>query len=182
MGDKTVPAILAFLLIVAIFGLMAWGWRSRLKRQADVAELPAVPEQLGAASLSVDGTYVVTTSSGDWLDRIAAHGLGIRTTAKLDVHPEGIVLHRSGAQDLFIAKDALTEVGTQSGMAGKFVEKDGLVAIGWRLGEKSVDTGFRTTEAAAKRPLVQALEELLPHGGTEDLPDADISRKNDENE
>lgn len=182
MGDKAVPAILTLSIIVIVFGLMGWGWRNKLKRQADVAELPAFPEQLGAASHVVDGTYVVTTSRGDWLDRIAVHGLGVRTPAKLEIHPEGIALRRSGAQDLFIAKDAFEEVGTQAGMAGKFVEKDGLVVVGWKLGTKSVDTGFRTTEATAKRPLLKALEELLPHGGAEELPDADISRKNDENE
>ena len=74
----------------------------------------------------------------------------------------GVVLERKGAQDIFIARDALAEVAARNGMAGKFVEKEGLVVIGWRLADTAVDTGFRTTQAAAKRPLIEALQALLP--------------------
>lgn len=180
MGERTIPAILTLLLIVVVFGMMWWGWRNKLKRQGNVAELPEIPATLGTPTMSVAGQYVTTTSTGDWLDRIAVHSLGVRTPAELEIHPEGVLLRRRGAPDLFIATAALTEVTTQAGMAGKFVEKDGLVVMSWLLGEMSVDTGFRTKEAVAKRPLVKALNELL--GGGDDLPDADISRKNDENE
>ena len=148
--------------LAAILALMWLGWRGKLKRQSGVAALPGVPETLGAAVISVPGQYVVTTSTGDWLDRLAVHGLGIRTPAVAHIHPDGVVIVRRGAEDLFIAKAALTAVGTQAGMAGKFVEKDGLVVISWRLGDLEVDTGFRTTEAGAKRPLIDALQALLP--------------------
>ena len=36
---------------------------------------------------AAEGQYVATTTAGDWLDRIAVHGLGIRTNAELSVHP-----------------------------------------------------------------------------------------------
>ena len=180
MGERTIPAILTLLLIVVVFGMMGWGWRNRLKRQADVPDLPGIPDELGTPTMSVAGQYVTTTSTGDWLDRIAVHSLGVRTPAELSIHPEGVLVSRKGAPDVFIARQALTEVTTQAGMAGKFVEKDGLVVMSWFLGEMSVDTGFRTNEAVAKRPLVKALNELLD--GVADIPDADISRKNDENE
>ncbi|WP_245933455.1 PH-like domain-containing protein [Arthrobacter livingstonensis] len=199
MGARTVPVIITFLILLAIFALMWWGWRNRLRRQADVAELPGVPNDVGPSALSVGGQYVTTTSAGDWLDRIAVHGLGIRTNATLEVRDAGVLLLRRGAPDIFIATAALEEITTQAGMAGKFVERDGLVVITWRLGERLVDTGFRTTEATAKKPLLQALQALVPAGApspetaeadtaphTEtaqtELPDADISRKNDENE
>lgn len=182
MSRQVLITISAVVPLLVIFALMSWGWRNKLRRQSDVAELPAVPENLSEPSLRVAGTYVVTTATGDWLDRIAVHGLGIRTPAELSIHPEGIVLNRKGAQDVFIARQSLSEVTTQAGMAGKFVEKDGLVVMSWLLGEKSVDTGFRTTEAAAKRPLLEALKVLLPQSSNEYLPDADISRKNNENE
>lgn len=190
MGERTIPAILTLLLIVVIFGMMGWGWRNKLKRQADVPQLPAVPDDLGAPTLNVAGQYVTTTSTGDWLDRIAVHRLGVRTPAELSIHPEGVLVRRKGAPDVFIARAALTEVTTQAGMAGKFVEKDGLVVMSWLLGQMSVDTGFRTHEAVAKRPLVQALKELALNelasnellDGVQDISDADISRKNDENE
>lgn len=186
MGDKTLPAILTLSIIIVVFGLIGWGWRNKLKRQQDVAPLPAVPDDVGPASLSVGGQYVVTTVAGDWLERIAVHGLGIRTNAELSIHPDGVLIARSGAADIFIATQALHEVGTIAGMAGKFVEKDGLVVLTWQLGEQEVDTGFRTAAAEAKKPLLEALKALLPATSEEraehEVSDADISRKNNENE
>ncbi|MGO4385289.1 PH-like domain-containing protein [Specibacter sp. RAF43] len=178
MGERTLPVLLTLLLLVAVFALMGWGWRNKLRRQAGVSALPELPADLGPAVLRVPGQYVVTTAAGDWLERIAVHGLGIRTTAELAVHRAGVVLHRRGAADIFIARDALTEVGTQSGMAGKFVEKDGLVVLTWLLGGTPVDTGFRTRAAEAKRPLLAALAQLLPGSGDQERPDADINGKN----
>lgn len=162
MDERILPGLLTLLLVVVIFAMMWWGWRNKLKRQDTVAALPEAPAGLGASVISVPGQYVVTTSAGDWLDRLAVNGLGVRTPAVVHVHAAGVVLERKGAQDIFIAKEALGEVGARSGMAGKFVEKDGLVVIGWRLADTAVDTGFRTTEAAAKRPLIEALQALLP--------------------
>lgn len=162
MDQRILPGLLTLLLIVLIFALMGWGWRNKLKRQGVVAPLPEVPAGLGVAGMSVPGQYVVTTSAGDWLDRMAVHGLGIRTPAVMHVYPVGVLVERKGAQDIFIAKESITEVGARSGMAGKFVEKDGLVVIGWSLADTAVDTGFRTTQAAAKRPLLEALQAMLP--------------------
>lgn len=167
MDERILPGILTLLIVAVAFALMWWGWRNKLKRQGNVGELPTVPADLGAALISVPGQYVVTTSAGDWLDRLAVHGLGIRTPAVVHVYSTAVVVERKGAQDLFIAAEDLTEVGTKAGMAGKFVEKDGLVVISWRLAGTEVDTGFRTAEAGAKRPLLDALTALLPrnHGG-----------------
>lgn len=164
MDERILPGILTLLIVAVAFSLMWWGWRNKLKRQADVGGLPEVPAELGEALISVPGQYVVTTSGGDWLDRLAVHGLGIRTTAVVRVYPAGILVERSGAQDIFIATENFTEVATQAGMAGKFVEKDGIIVISWLLAGTAVDTGFRTTEAGAKRPLVETLQTLLPEG------------------
>ena len=175
MDERILPGLLTLTLIVIIFALMWWGWRNKLKRQGAVAPLPAVPAGLGEASMSVPGQYVVTTSAGDWLDRLAVHGLGIRTPAVMHIHADGILLERRGAQDLFLAKESISEVGVSSGMAGKFVERNGLVVIGWHLADTAVDTGFRTTEAAAKPPLLAALQALL---ASEDSGMANSLQKN----
>lgn len=168
MDERILPGLLTLTIIAVVFALMFWGWRGRLKRQGTVGELPEVPQGLGEPVMSVPGQYVVTTASGDWLDRLAVHGLGVRTPAVVSIYAQAVVIERRGAQDLFIAQDALTEITTQAGMAGKFVERDGLVVIAWRLGETSVDTGFRTTDAGAKRPLLEALQALLPQGSGTD--------------
>jgi len=164
--DKLWPTIFAVLLVLAAFALIWVGWRNRQRRQAETLPLPEVPE-LAAAQLSVPGQYVSTTNEGDWLDRIAVHSLGLRTPAELSLHPEGILLARRGAPDLFIAHESYDGVRLESGMAGKFVEKDGLVVLSWKLGEQTLDTGFRTQRAADRSPLFLGLQKLAPQDPAE---------------
>ena len=159
--DKILPGLAVLSIIVVAFALVAAGWRGRLKRQSDVESLAAVPAGLSPATVVVDGQYVATTTARDWLDRIAARGLGIRTNAEASVHAEGILFDREGAGPLFIPRAALSGSRKDSGMAGKFVEKDGLVVVTWTLGSRELDTGFRTRRAADKQPFLQALQELI---------------------
>jgi hypothetical protein len=161
MDRLLVLGIATAVLLVAAFVLLALGWRNRLRRQADVEPLPAVPADLGAPLAAADGQYVASTTAGDWLDRIAVHHLGIRTNADLSVHPEGALFERSGAGPVFIPAGRLTGVRLESGMAGKFVEKDGLLVLSWMLGSRELDTGFRTRHADDKTTLLNALQELI---------------------
>ena len=86
--EKVLPG-LAMLAVVAVVFVLIWiGWRNRLRRQSDIEQLPAVPAGLGEPLASADGQYVASTTAGDWLDRIAVHGLGIRTNAQT-LHPPG---------------------------------------------------------------------------------------------
>ncbi|HSO91225.1 MAG TPA: hypothetical protein VLR70_08760 [Arthrobacter sp.] len=160
--DKLPFFMIMLALATGIFALLAVGWRNRLRRQADVGPLPGIPAELGAALAAADGQYVASTTAGDWLDRIAVHNLGIRTNAELSVHPEGVLFDRSGAAPVFIPAASLTGVRQESGMAGKFVEKDGLLVIGWMLGSRELDSGFRTRHADDKTTLLNALQDLIP--------------------
>lgn len=160
--EKILPGLAMLAVVAVIFVLIGIGWRNRLRRQSDVEPLPAVPDQLAPALAQADGQYVATTTAGDWLDRIAVHGLGIRTNALLQVHREGILFDRSGAQPLFVPAGSLTGIRQDSGMAGKFVERDGLVVLSWRLGSHELDTGFRTRRAEDKAALLKAFQELIP--------------------
>ena len=160
--DKLPFFLLMLALAGGIFALLAVGWRNRLRRQADVGPLPGVPAGLGAPLAAADGQYVASTTAGDWLDRIAVHNLGIRTNAELSVHPEGVLFDRSGAAPVFIPAARLTGVRQESGMAGKFVEKDGLLVVSWMLGARELDSGFRTRHAEDKTTLLNALQELIP--------------------
>ncbi len=157
-----IPAGLAMLAFaVVVIALLGIGWRNRLRRQADVEPLPEVPAALGNPLAAADGQYVASTTSGDWLDRIAVHGLGIRTNAELNVYPQGVLFDRSGAGPVFIPAARLTGIRQDSGMAGKFVEKDGLLVLSWMLGDRELDTGFRTRRAQDKTTLLMALQELI---------------------
>lgn len=144
MGEYTPAVLLALAIIALLAALVLLGWRSRLRRQSDIAAPPPVPAETGVLLADPsEGQYVCTTSAGDWLDRIAAHQLGIRSNATLGIHPTGVLLARHGAADVFIPAASIAGVSRSSGMAGKFVEKDGLLVITWALGDKAVDTGFR---------------------------------------
>nr|WP_052274318.1 hypothetical protein [Arthrobacter sp. L77] len=149
-------------IIAGIVGLMGLGWRNRLRRQADVPVPPEPPADLGPVLYEAEGQYVATTTAGDWLDRIAVHGLGLRGNAVASVHEDGVLITRTGARTVFIPRGDLTSVQLAGGMTGKFVEKEGLVILTWRLGGHGVDTGFRTRHAAHKAQLVAATAALVP--------------------
>ncbi|TLM73525.1 hypothetical protein [Pseudarthrobacter sp. NamB4] len=159
--DKILPGLAMLAIVAVVFVLLAIGWRNRLRRQSDVEQLPPVPAAPGQPTAIAEGQYVASTTAGDWLDRIAVHSLGIRTNATLAVYQHGVLFDRSGAPALYIPATSLTDVRQDSGMAGKFVEKDGLLVLAWLLGAHALDTGFRTRRAADKDILFEALQQLI---------------------
>ncbi|WP_138444265.1 hypothetical protein [Sinomonas susongensis] len=160
--------LLTFLTSVVFAGLLvllaAVGWRARRRRQGGVPAPSAFPSDPGNERFRAEGQYVTTTSAGDWLDRIAVHGLGLRTRADAVVCDGGVLFDRAGSGPLWVPARDLVEVRLGSGMAGKFVERDGLVVLEWHLGDKAVDTGFRTRRPEDKAALVAAIEDLMGAG------------------
>ncbi|QCU79372.1 hypothetical protein E7744_06785 [Citricoccus sp. SGAir0253] len=142
---------------------MWWGWRNRKRRQRDLAAPAPVPARLLEAEpvAAAEGMYVSTVRGRDHLDRVAVHGLGLRTNARLEVHPEGVAVLRQGAANHLIPAADLVAVELGAGMSGKFVERGGLLVVTWRLGGQEVSTGFRTRFAAERDPLRAAVEALL---------------------
>ncbi|WP_372699198.1 hypothetical protein [Arthrobacter sp. JSM 101049] len=164
--NEYIPYLIGIVVVaVAAVALMRLGWRHRQARQADVAAPPAVPGDLDAPLAAAAGQYVSTTTAGDWLDRISVHGLGMKSTADLTIHPQGVLFSRGGAPDVYIPAADLESVRRESGMAGKFVEAGGLLVLGWRLGGHHLDTGFRPQRAADMAALVAAAESLIPDAG-----------------
>lgn len=145
-----------------IFFLLWRGWRAKVERQSALATPPVPPEHVAAEDISAEfeGMYVSTTPAGERYERIAAHGLGLRTTARLFVARQGVIISRDGAEDLLIPRESLASARAEAGMVGKFVERDGLVVITWDLGGTLVDTGFRTRYAGDRRALLSALENM----------------------
>ena len=80
---------------------MRQGWKWRGTLQGDLPELPAAPD--GAAArplLTLTGRYHGSTTAGQWLDRIVAHGLGTRSRAELTLTDAGLDVVRPGATGL----------------------------------------------------------------------------------
>ncbi|RZS89399.1 hypothetical protein EV189_1162 [Motilibacter rhizosphaerae] len=162
LGERLGWTALVLVLLALAYLLMWRGWKARARRQSDVPELAAVPPAVarGPQRARSEGTYVVTTTAGDWLDRIVAHGLGERSLAHLAVHESGVLFSRVGAPDLFVPAAALRGARLERGMAGKFVEEGGLVVVTWQHGDRLLDTGFRPRAAADRDALVAAVESL----------------------
>jgi hypothetical protein len=157
---KAFLGILGTLLILAAgyFGMYR-GWRNRQARQADLAPLPTAPDD---STRGIEGVYVATTSAGDWMDRIAVHELGVRSTADLAVSADGLIFHRQGAADVFIPADRLTGVRTDRGIAGKVTaEKSGLVVVTWTHDGRELDTGFRPRRKADTAALTASISTLI---------------------
>ncbi len=181
------PRIVLTVVTLVVIGLGVWGmrrgWAAREARQADLPALPEVPPglraaldrteqghdtaQAGGAALpaGVAGLYVATTTAGDLLDRIVAHGLGYRARATLLITDDGVLLVRTGEVDLWIPRTALTEVRLGSGQAQKAFEAGGLILIGWQWGPRRVETGFRADDPEQHVATAQALSLLV---GTEE--------------
>jgi hypothetical protein len=78
----------------------------------------------------------------------------------VSVHPEGVVLDIAGTQPILIERDHLRDVGRATWTIDRVVEADGLIQLGWRLGDLDVDTFLRDSDDP--RILVEAIRELLP--------------------
>lgn len=166
--------ILLVLLLLALWA-MRQGWRRRERRSATtVPAVPGAPAELGTARTEpLEATYVSSTTAGDWLDRVNAHDLGVRSPAEVQVFDAGVLVRRTGAADVFVPAAQVRAVGTASGMAGKFVGRDGLVVLTWAPDTGApdgalLDTGLLVRHRADRPRLVDAVRTLVPTtaGGT----------------
>ncbi len=166
---QALAVALLVLLVAAVWLAMVAGWRRRAARQTtglDLPPLPPTPADPGAAlTEDTEGVYVSTTTAGDWLDRVTAHGLGTRSAATMAVTAAGVSWLRQGAPDVFAAATALVGARRADGIAGKVMPPGGIVVVTWRLGGTELDTGFRPGSPADADRLVAAVERLA-HAGS----------------
>ncbi|MBV9023868.1 MAG: hypothetical protein JO362_08760 [Streptomycetaceae bacterium] len=147
-------------LVALVYWLMWRAWRKRGARHADLPELLAIPEEFGEPLAELSGRYHASTTAGDWLDRIVAHGLGTRSLVKLTLTEQGIAVHRPAAEDFFIPAAALRGARLDKGIAGKVVPEGGLLVITWLHGDQLIDSGFRSEHPAEHAPWVAAIERM----------------------
>lgn len=161
--DETIftVSLAGSILVLMMLGIFI-GRRNRIKRQHYVAAPPEIPAAIlqQQPRIAVEGTYVSTVLGQELLERVTAHRLGNRSHAQIEIHDQGVVLLREGEPNLYIPAPDITGVATVSGIAGKFVEKDGILAITWQLADLEVTTGLRTASIADHQPLHTALDTL----------------------
>nr|WP_203643776.1 hypothetical protein [Streptomyces sp. SID14478] len=148
------------LFITLVYWLMRQGWKWRGTLQGGLPELPSAPSERGAAKLELSGRYHGSTTAGQWLDRIVAHGLGTRSRVELTLTDAGLDVVRPGAADFFVPAQALRGARLDKGIAGKVLTEGGLLIVTWALGDKLIDSGFRSDRAAEQADWVTALNDM----------------------
>jgi hypothetical protein len=150
--------VLACVAFVALLLLgMRLGWRHRAERQAFLPGLPPVPDDLGAAQLTLRGVYVGTTFATSWQDRVVHAGLGLPAEATLTLHADGLLIDRAGGEPIFVPRASIVAARLAPGLAGVVVGEGGLLVVRWRLGESELDTGLRADDKTSYPQWVQAI-------------------------
>ncbi|MFF8287002.1 hypothetical protein ACF06W_30420 [Streptomyces albus] len=148
------------LFIALLYWLMRQGWKWRGTLQGDLPELPQRPEQSGEPLLTAAGRYHGSTSAGQWLDRIVAHGLGTRSRAELTLTARGLDVARPGAADFFVPADRLRGARLDTGIAGKVLTEGGLLVVTWEHGGRRLDSGFRFDRSAEQAAWVEKINAM----------------------
>jgi len=176
---RLLAVLVLALVLVAVGTGMVRGWRARGRRQSGIAAPRVPPADLGGPAFTLTGTYVSTTTAGQFLDRVVAHGLGPRAAAELAVHPSGLVLSRDGADPLFVPAADVVGLGDSAGMAGKVLARPEILLIRWRAGDTVLDTGFRPGSRAdrADVPALAARTAAALHLLAAPLPGARTDRE-----
>ncbi|WP_328559416.1 hypothetical protein [Streptomyces coelicoflavus] len=173
------------LFVALVYWLMREGWKWRGTLQSDLPALPSrpsptttlngggkpplpgMPDSPGRAKLTMSGRYHGSTTAGQWLDRIVAHGLGTRSRVELTLTDAGLDVVRPGAADFFVPVAALREARLDKGIAGKVLTEGGLLVVTWAHGDKLIDSGFRSDHAAEHNEWVDTLNDMINKTETE---------------
>jgi hypothetical protein len=148
------------LFVALLYWLMRQGWKWRGTLQGDLPPLPGAPRDPGEERLRMSGRYHGSTTAGQWLDRIVAHGLGVRSRAEVRLGDRGVDVRRPGAEDFFIPAEQLRGARLDKGIAGKVLTEGGLLVIVWDHGDRRLDSGFRSDHAAEHPAWVDAVNAL----------------------
>ena len=150
--------VIGLLIVIGlVYWLMRQGWKWRGAVQSDLPELPTAPATQGTVRLGLTGRYHGSTTAGQWLDRIVAHGLGARSRVELTLTDAGLDVVRPGANDFFVPAAQLREARLDKGIAGKVLAEGGLLIVTWQHGDRLIDSGFRSDRSAEHAAWVDAI-------------------------
>ena len=154
--------------VLAFYGMWR-GWRRRVRHgHPDLPPLPAPPEtgERGRVLVpAVPGLYVGTVTAEDWLDRVAAEGLSLRATGRLQVSEQGALIERDGGEPVWLPVAALRSVRIAEALAGHVMGPAGLLVD--RLAARVLRARIRLPcgRPGHLPPLITALRAILPADG-----------------
>jgi hypothetical protein len=158
MNQEQAGLIMVALMVVAL-ALAAWGWSNRQKRYRPLSSALNWKLPESKPLHSTEALYVATTEAGKPLQRVAVKPLGYRAKASLAVHPEGLVVEIRGSSPLLIPLSSGLTAGRATWTIDRVVEPDGLVMVGWKLGEQDVESYFRIVDSDPEA-LVSQIENI----------------------
>ncbi len=143
--------------VVALIALVIFLSNRRLRNQQEAT----LTKPADFAGTGVAGLYVSTVFTDKPLDRVWAYGLGIRGRCQLAVTTAGVGISRVGEQGLLIPAQEIAAIGLQSATIDKGVEKNGLLAIDWQLGDSSLTTVLRIANVRDRKKILSDVEKLI---------------------
>ncbi|MCF2529091.1 hypothetical protein LZ495_17990 [Yinghuangia sp. KLBMP8922] len=147
--------------VLGTYLLMWRAWKKRGRRQAGLPAPADAPADLGTPLLpTLTGRYFGSTSAGNWLDRIVAHGLGTRSAVEATLTEKGLRVDRPAAAGFFIPAADLAGARFEKAAAGKVLPEGGLLVVTWTLGDTRIDTGLRSDHVADHDAWVDAVTRL----------------------
>lgn len=144
--------------LVVVVALSIW-LRTKRKRRIQEQTISAPMAATSAGDFSA--LYVSTVFEQSRLDRIWAHGLGMRGNAKLAVDATGVSVERVGEESFLIPSKDLHLVEAVTATIDKAVEKSGLTAIHWSLGDTKVISHFRFTNPQQRKEFEDKILQLI---------------------
>jgi hypothetical protein len=144
--------------LVAVVAVGVW-LGTRKKRQAQEQSISAPTPATAQGEFSA--LYVSTVFEQARLDRIWAYGLGMRGNAKLAVDSSGVSVVRDGEDSFLIPRKDLHMVEAATATIDKAVEKSGLTAILWSLGDTKVISHFRFTRPEERKEFEEKVLQLI---------------------
>ncbi len=162
MTNEELDLLLVVVLAVLLIGLMVWGWRRRVKRDARLiapsGDIPAAAQLLATFT----GLYVATTTHGTALNRLAVRGLAFRAKATVLVTDAGVALDLAGTDRIFLPASRLVSVDQATVAIDRVVEREGLTRLSWRIDDETVVDSYLRPQEASARALADAISPILP--------------------
>ncbi|MCF8528447.1 MAG: hypothetical protein K9G13_00830 [Aquiluna sp.] len=152
--------LIGFLMILLVLVVANLIWFSVLRRKkAQEKLLPAFQAPKQAQGL--DALYVATVFADRLLDRVWAHGIGMRGKASLGIDETGISVHRKGEVSFLIPSSSLTETKSSQATIDKGVESDGLEVIAWLHNGIALETSLRFADPSVRQEFHKNLQKMI---------------------
>ena len=123
----------------------------------------------------MSGRYHGSTTAGQWLDRIVAHGLGTRSRVELTLTDAGLDVVRPGATRLLRpGRRRCARPGSTRASRARSSPRAGCWSSPGQHGDRLIDSGFRSDRAAEHADWVDAINQHDQHRRKRKAHDDDL--------